>query len=359
MLPLIIYGLGGSLLMAKTNDYQMLLALQAVSVLLLMLIAWQRKTNILGLELWLTMLASSLVARLISLAVTRGKDVNKAAKFRRWDSFVTTIGYAVTLGYLLTSTINRRSVVRYIELTAIGIPTATATVMALMAAKEDADLSSFATLCNKSYTTPSFVDKDTDTRVFFEDNVVAFAGTDSEENLKTNIKVADTSFPVCGNAKTRVHLGFLKAWNSVRQTVFERIKGMEHVTCTGHSLGGALASLAALDIACSLGVQVTVVTFGSPQVGDELFVDAFDAKISKSIRIVSPLDPVPKSLSSQFAHVRGVYYIATPGLNPHSLDAYAKGVETPGNIVGIVLPSLCAILVIHFVGLRVNRIRAR
>jgi hypothetical protein len=45
------------------------------------------------------------------------------------------------------------------------------------------------------------------------------------------------------------------------------------VTCTGHSLGGAIATLCALDLAISRNVDVSLVTWGGPRVGNAAFVD--------------------------------------------------------------------------------------
>jgi predicted lipase len=42
---------------------------------------------------------------------------------------------------------------------------------------------------------------------------------------------------------------------------------------TGHSLGGALAVIAALDLKLSLNVKVTVYTYGQPRVGNAKFSD--------------------------------------------------------------------------------------
>ena len=55
-----------------------------------------------------------------------------------------------------------------------------------------------------------------------------------------------------------VHSGFLAAYDSVKQQVFSLIdaatgsgdKGTWRVLVTGHSLGGALATLAAYELAC-------------------------------------------------------------------------------------------------------------
>ena len=47
------------------------------------------------------------------------------------------------------------------------------------------------------------------------------------------------------------------------------------VLATGHSLGGALATLAAVDIKKKLGGDVEFINFGSPRVGNKEFFDYF------------------------------------------------------------------------------------
>lgn len=61
----------------------------------------------------------------------------------------------------------------------------------------------------------------------------------------------------------------------------------------GHSLGGALATLAALSLA-ERGLEVECVTFGSPKVGDEDFCRFFRSKVHRNARFVNKFDPVPR-----------------------------------------------------------------
>jgi hypothetical protein len=338
------YALGGSVALATTNNYEAFIALQGITLVVLVYVYSQRSMR--GLATWIGLFSVSILGRLLSLAITKAADVNKAAKFRRWDALVTTLGYAVAMAYLMTSVIPGKSFSRYRGLTAIGIPSATAAALTFVDTHEY-DLGMYAMYSKVAYNAPTFVDHFTDTRVFIQDNIIAFAGTKSKENVLTDVKILDVPFGACGNSKTRVHAGFLQAWDSVRTKVFQHVTQLttETVVFTGHSLGGALACLAGLDVACTLGKRVKVVTFGAPHVGDELFADAFNAKIWESTRVVNPLDPVPKSLSSQFAHVKGVYFVPPATLNPHDLDAYKTAVElSPGSKKAAVLLPLVFIL---------------
>ena len=60
---------------------------------------------------------------------------------------------------------------------------------------------------------------------------------------------------------------------------------------TGHSLGGAIAQLAAIEFA-QLGYNVTLVTLGSPRVGDSNFADLLNRSIQRIYRITHSRDPI-------------------------------------------------------------------
>jgi len=63
---------------------------------------------------------------------------------------------------------------------------------------------------------------------------------------------------------------------------------------TGHSLGGALATLAAIDIATNTTfASPTVYTFGAPRVGDPPFVKAYNCTVPIHWRIQNKFDIVP------------------------------------------------------------------
>jgi len=71
----------------------------------------------------------------------------------------------------------------------------------------------------------------------------------------------------------------------------------------GHSLGGALATIMALDIiynvswVAEMRENVSVRTFGSPCVGNAHFVGLFNEQVIDSNRYFITLDPVPLVLS--------------------------------------------------------------
>jgi len=110
-----------------------------------------------------------------------------------------------------------------------------------------------------------------------------------------------------------IHRGFQNAYLSLRKSVHEWLHGKTHrerealVHLCGHSLGGALATLAAIDLQGSGWLVQAVVTFGAPRVGNSAFANMYRALgLSKcTARFTNKSDPVPwVPLTSQgFEHV--------------------------------------------------------
>ncbi len=96
--------------------------------------------------------------------------------------------------------------------------------------------------------------------------VLVFRGTDEPRDWLTNL----TAIPVKWEGEGLVHLGFLNAFNKIKQDVSKELERLEcPVFYTGHSLGGALATLAA-----ALHRPHGLYTFGSPRVGTQKFADS-------------------------------------------------------------------------------------
>jgi hypothetical protein len=71
-------------------------------------------------------------------------------------------------------------------------------------------------------------------------------------------------------------------------------KPVGSVTICGHSLGGALATLLALDVAANTSfTDPAVYTYGSPRTGDSLFAGTYDQVVKNSYRIANRVDIVP------------------------------------------------------------------
>jgi hypothetical protein len=192
---------------------------------------------------------------------------------------------------------------------------------------------------------------------------VAFAGSMTKVDwLKINADVRAVDMrDVCGEVVGKVHGGFLAAWRGVRAAVLAKLQdvilrraGETRVVMCGHSLGGATAMIAAVDVSCRLEERqqknLTVVTFGAPRVGSNAFVSAFDAKIPVSVRVVTVFDPIPQILVSDFSHVKGTSVVTTAftdnPITAHSLPTYARAIENADHSAAAALALPVASLVV-------------
>jgi Lipase (class 3) len=86
---------------------------------------------------------------------------------------------------------------------------------------------------------------------------------------------------------------------------------VKSVTICGHSLGGALATLLALDVAANYSgnaaaafKQPAVYTYASPKTGGSVFADMYNHAVPNTIRIANRMDLVPKlPLPPLYEHV--------------------------------------------------------
>jgi triacylglycerol lipase len=131
-----------------------------------------------------------------------------------------------------------------------------------------------------------------------------------------------------------VHSGFLEALNEIwpaLEAELQRLPGRKVWFC-GHSLGGALATLAADRFAETRGVC----TFGCPLVGDAAFAEGYIARLDgRSLRYVNHRDivtRVPPSLF-RYTHVDAGRFIARDGGIsvdvPSLLDLAARAAAVP------------------------------
>ncbi|MFH4980271.1 hypothetical protein AB6A40_006980 [Gnathostoma spinigerum] len=85
-------------------------------------------------------------------------------------------------------------------------------------------------------------------------------------------------------------------WPSIEPILRDPLFSEYAVTVTGHSLGGALASLAALKIALDKlrpSHQIKMISFGQPRVGDYQLAVSHNKLVPNSFRVVHRKDIVP------------------------------------------------------------------
>jgi predicted lipase len=86
-------------------------------------------------------------------------------------------------------------------------------------------------------------------------------------------------------------------------------KPVRTLTICGHSLGGALVTLLAMDVASNTKfTSPTVYSYASPRTGDGAFAATYDHVVPHTCRIANRMDLVPKlPMPPLYEHVAGLY----------------------------------------------------
>lgn len=121
--------------------------------------------------------------------------------------------------------------------------------------------------------------------------------TDVDENVVSGLEAQGFTKP---GESLKVHRGFSIAYDGVRDAVADIVDAITggssdwKVYATGHSLGGALATLCSLHLASRecLSGRVEMYNFGSPRVGTTGFAAAYNAAVPKGWRLRNTNDLV-------------------------------------------------------------------
>lgn len=130
----------------------------------------------------------------------------------------------------------------------------------------------YAKLAQEAYTAkPDIGDADSASRAIIRQTMsglcIAFPGTDNAECWGADLNVLPVSVPGAGE----VHRGFLDAWRAISVPVLAAING-QPVTLVGHSLGAAIAIMAAIDMTVSGNPPASVYAFEPPRVSPDLTI---------------------------------------------------------------------------------------
>jgi len=125
----------------------------------------------------------------------------------------------------------------------------------------------------------------------FDRKIVQKTITDSDESEKIY------PYEEPSQSGVKLHRGFTRAYFLVRDRIHEQIEklGVERVTVTGHSLGGALALLCVVDVQYNYGDRLNHLdsyTFGAPRAGNPAFKDSYERRVPSSYRFVNGMDIV-------------------------------------------------------------------
>jgi len=147
---------------------------------------------------------------------------------------------------------------------------------------------------------------DTQAFIFRKDQhiVLVFRGSQQAADWSTNFKFRMKQFAIFETKQMdaiptgEVHRGFQDAWQSVEKRVVYCLNKWwtpdTKFWVTGHSLGGALAALAATSLEYQGFKVAGLYTFGQPRVGDWAFTRQVNARMSdRMFRYVNNNDVVP------------------------------------------------------------------
>ncbi|WP_168121749.1 lipase family protein [Paenibacillus sp. HB172176] len=129
-----------------------------------------------------------------------------------------------------------------------------------------------------------------------EQIVVAFRGTRTFQDNESDQDLYQVPYPFV-EAAGKTHRGFTSIYASARDELLAQISRLsadKRLAIAGHSLGGALAVLAAVDIALNSDFESPVVyTYGSPRTGDPAFTERFNGIVPNSFRVANVHDIIP------------------------------------------------------------------
>lgn len=146
--------------------------------------------------------------------------------------------------------------------------------------------------------------------------VLSYRGSASLNNWIGNFNINLNDFEPCSGCQ--VHAGFLSGWNDSKDKVTAALQKAKSdhpdysIVSTGHSLGGALATLAAAELRPK-GFNIALVTFGSPMVGDTAFANFVTNQQGGNYRVTHAYDAVPKlpGYLLSYRHVSPEYWITS------------------------------------------------
>ncbi|QGQ45485.1 lipase family protein [Metabacillus sediminilitoris] len=145
--------------------------------------------------------------------------------------------------------------------------------------------------------------------------IIAFRGYAAyPADLLASYDIFQVLYPYVKNGG-KTSRGFTCLYQSTRNNLIRQLNKLstsKKLFVTGHNYGGALATLAALDIAVNTGFKNPFVyTYGSPRIGDPVFASRFNQVVKNSIRIVNIHDSFPtfpaKKYPPPFTE-EGLYY---------------------------------------------------
>ncbi len=171
-------------------------------------------------------------------------------------------------------------------------------------------------------------------------NIIIFRGTQRTTEWIGDVLLFQKLYE--GFANSKIHSGFANIYkNLAGQTreIASQLNPLLPCYISGHSLGAALATLAAIDIALKvpqLKEQIRLYTYAGPRVGNPSFAQMHSQMIPNSYRIFNLADSIPLSPPTIFRqdvylHVgQGWSFLTQYGdvLPNHAVDTYRAAINS-------------------------------
>ncbi|CAF9919163.1 MAG: hypothetical protein ALECFALPRED_000986 [Alectoria fallacina] len=147
--------------------------------------------------------------------------------------------------------------------------------------------------------------------------ILAFRGSHTFRNWAADLDFVQIPTDICPHCFC--HQGFYNSWLEARPGVLAALLTTAHqyptyrVTIVGHSLGGAIADVAAAEIR-KAGTPADLYTYGAPRIAGPVLSDYItDQKAGGNYRTTHYDDPVPRlpPRALGFVHISPEYYIDT------------------------------------------------
>lgn len=170
-------------------------------------------------------------------------------------------------------------------------------------------------------------------------NIIIFRGTQRANEWLGDVLLFQKEYPGVQNIK--IHSGFADIYKGLAEQTRQVARQLNpNLPCyiSGHSLGAALAVLAAIDLAMNvpqLKDKIQLYTYAGPRVGNPDFAQMHSRLVPNSYRIVNLADSIPLSPPTVFRHDVFVHvgqawsFVTNYGdvLPNHAVDTYRAAID--------------------------------
>lgn len=164
---------------------------------------------------------------------------------------------------------------------------------------------------------------ETDTHLY-----ITIKGTTSLKDWWRNFQTRLLVTPYADEGYTgavKIHSGFYTGYLTIQEQVLRLSDTDKKLIIDGHSQGGAIAPIAAVDIQYRLGKEVEAVIFGAPPIGNEAWSNSANKRI-KLTAYNNLFDIVPYLLPSN-CHAGKHIKLNKFNWNPHNTKNYHKNTK--------------------------------